>query len=129
MPITYEELLKETLPTRIDTDADYARIHARFGELFSKSRLTSAEEKLMNLLGILIREYDQRDPLPREGCSPSEMLQFLVDQSGQSAAALLTPIFGQRSHVYEALSGKRPISGPQAKKLGERFHVNPGIFL
>ena len=81
------------------------------------------------MLGVLIREYDQRDPLPRDGCSPQEMLQFLVDQSGQSATDLLGPIFGQRSHVYEALVGKRPISGPQAKKLGERFHVNPGLFL
>jgi antitoxin component HigA of HigAB toxin-antitoxin module len=57
------------------------------------------------------------------------MLQFLVDQSGQSAVKLLSPIFGQSSHVYEALTGKRPISAKQAKKLGERFRVNPGIFL
>lgn len=129
MPATYEELLAETLPVRIETDEEYERIHERFGELFSKSRLTRAEEKLMNLLGVLIREYDQRDPLPRDGCSPQEMLQFLVDQSGQSATELLGPIFGQRSHVYEALTGKRAISGPQAKKLGERFRVNPGLFL
>ena len=129
VPATYEELLTETLPTRIETDADYDRIHARFGELFGKSRLTQAEEKLMGLLGVLIREYDQRDPLPRDGCSPAEMLQFLVDQSGQSAVDLLGPIFGQSSHVYEALRGKRPIGAKQAKKLGERFHVNPGLFL
>jgi HTH-type transcriptional regulator/antitoxin HigA len=127
--ITYPDLLAETLPTRIDSEADYDRIHARFGELFGKLRRTQAEEKLMALLGVLIQDYDRRNALPREGCTPAAMLQFLVDQSGQSAAALLGPIFGQRSHVYEALNGKRPISGPQAKKLGERFHVNPGIFL
>lgn len=129
MPATYEELLTETLPARIETDAEYDRIHARFGELFGKTRLSKAEEKLKGLLGILIQDYDRRDPLPREGCTPAEMLQFLVDQSGQSATELLSPIFGQRSHVYEALTGKRPISGPQAKKLGDRFCVNPGIFL
>ncbi len=129
MPVTYENLLLETVPARIETDEEYNRIDAYFTDLFGRKRLTVAEKRLMDLLGILIQDYDKRDPLPREGCSPGELLQFLVDQSGQSASALLTPIFGQRSHVYEALNGKRPISGPQAKKLGERFHVNPGLFL
>jgi antitoxin component HigA of HigAB toxin-antitoxin module len=59
----------------------------------------------------------------------SHSVALLIDQSGQSATELLGPIFGQGSHVYEALSGKRPISGPQAKKLGDRFRVNPGLFL
>lgn len=129
MPVTYEDLLLETLPARIETDEEYDRIDSHFTDLFGRKRLTAAEKRLMDLLGILIQDYEKRDPLPREGCSPAELLQFLVDQSGQSASALLTPIFGQRSHVYEALNGKRPISGPQAKKLGERFHVNPGLFL
>lgn len=129
MPVTYGDLLLETLPARIETDEEYGRIDSHFTDLFGRKRLTAAEKRLMDLLGVLIQDYDKRDPLPREGCSPPELLQFLVDQSGQSASALLTPIFGQRSHVYEALNGKRPISGPQAKKLGERFHVNPGLFL
>lgn len=54
---------------------------------------------------------------PPQKSTPHELLQFLVDESGQSANALLLPIFGQRSHVHEALTGKRPIGGPQAKKL------------
>jgi hypothetical protein len=27
------------------------------------------------------------------------------------------------------LTGKRPISAPQARKLGQLFHVHPGLFL
>jgi antitoxin component HigA of HigAB toxin-antitoxin module len=55
-------------------------------------------------------------------------LQFLLDHSGKTAAVLL-PVFGQRSHVHEALTGKRPISAPQARKLGKLFSVQPGLFL
>ena len=127
--VTYEELLAETLPARIESDEEYRRVHARFGDLFSRNRLTAAENRLMELLGVLIQDYDRRNALPPDNSTPAEMLQFLVDHSGQSANDLLLPIFGQRSHVHEALTGKRPISGAQAKKLGERFHVNPGLFL
>jgi antitoxin component HigA of HigAB toxin-antitoxin module len=39
------------------------------------------------------------------------------------------PIFGQRSHVHEALNGKRPISAAQARRLGMLFNVDAGLFL
>lgn len=130
MAMTYEQLLIETAPEIIETDEQYGQILSRAGDLVGKAeRRTSEETKLMRLLLLLIEDYDERRAAPPEGCTPAEMLQFLVDESGQSAIELLSPIFGQRSHVYEALTGKRPISGPQAKKLGERFCVNPGIFL
>ena len=130
MTPTYEDLLLETLPERITTDEQYDSVHARFGELLGKPRQrTEAEDKLMELLGLLIQDYDQRNALPVEKCTPAELVQFLVDHSGKSATELLSPVFGQRSHVYEALKGTRPISADHARKLGKLFHVNPGLFL
>lgn len=126
---TYEELLVETAPARIETDEEYERIHARFAALFVRNRLTRAEERLRNLLGLLIQDYDQRHALPPDDSTAAELLQFLVEQSGKSAAELLQPVFGQRSHVNEALNGKRSISATQARKLGELFSVRPGVFL
>ena len=35
----------------------------------------------------------------------------------------------RRSHINEALSGKRPISAAQARKRGKRFNVDAGLFL
>jgi antitoxin component HigA of HigAB toxin-antitoxin module len=129
MSQTYQELLAETLPARIETDEQYDAFHARFGELFARHALSSAESKLKDLLGLLIQDYDQRNAIPQDGCSPAELLQFLVDQSGESATDLLSPVFGQRSHVSEALCGKRPISAGQARNLGALFHVKPGLFI
>jgi HTH-type transcriptional regulator/antitoxin HigA len=125
---TYEQLLAETLPSRIETEEQYETIHARFGELFSKKRLTAAEEKLKDLLGVLIQDYDRRHGLPPDNSSPAEILRFLLEHSDKTAADLL-PVFGQRSHVNEALNGKRPISAEQARKLGQMFHMNPGLFI
>ena len=125
---TYEQLLLETLPSRIDTDEQYEAIHAKFGELFSKKHLSPAEGKLKNLLGVLIQDYDRRHALPSDDSTPADILRFLIDEPGRSPADLL-PIFGQRSHVNEALNGKRKISAEQARKLGELFRVQPGLFI
>ena len=126
----YADLLRETLPEVIEDFEQYRAMGQRFGNLVGKQRKRSKEEtKLMRLLGLLLQDYDRRHASPREGCSPAELLKFLTEESGQPASALLAPIFGSRSHVSEALNGKRPIGADQARKLGELFHVKPGLFI
>jgi antitoxin component HigA of HigAB toxin-antitoxin module len=129
MPATYEELLAETVPARIENDGEYERIAARLGGLVRLGRKRSAEEtRLMKLLGLLVEDYDRRHGMPPDNSTPAELLQFLLDHSGKTSADLL-PVFGQRSHVHEALRGKRPISLVQARKLASLFNVQPGLFI
>ena len=126
---TYEQLLIETAPQVIETDEQYEMIGARLGDLVGKSRRRSAEEtRLMRLLMLLVEDYDRRHGMPPDDSTPAERLQFLLEHSRKTPADLL-PVFGQRSHVHEALTGKRPISAAQARKLGEMFHMQPGLFL
>jgi len=126
---TYEELLIETLPQVIETQAQYDPIARRFGDLVGKGRARSADEtKLMRLLALLVEDFDRRHALPPDRSTPAERLQFLLEHSGKTATDL-RPVFGQRSHVHEALTGKRSISAPQARKLGQLFRVDPGLFL
>ena len=126
---SYETLLTETCPQVIETWKQYRTIGQRFGDLLGKGRARTAEEtKLMRLLGLLIQDYDRRHALPPDNSTAADRLQFLLEHSGKTSADLL-PVFGQRSHVHEALTGKRAISAPQARKLGQLFHVHPGLFL
>ncbi|HTB14283.1 MAG TPA: hypothetical protein VK752_22080 [Bryobacteraceae bacterium] len=125
---TYEQLLVDVLPARIETDAQYDAIRTRFGELLGKSRRNKAEDRLMDLLGVLIEDFDRRHSLPPDKGTPGERLRFLLEHSARTSSDLL-PIFGQRSHVNEALNGKRPISIEQARKLGKMFSVRPGLFI
>ena len=125
---TYEQLLVETLPSRIENDEQYDLIRSRFGELLGKRRRTAAEDRLTDLLGVLIEDYDRRHALPPDDATPADRLCFLLEHSDKKPADLL-PIFGQRSHVNEALNGKRPISAEQARKLAKMFSVNPGLFV
>jgi antitoxin component HigA of HigAB toxin-antitoxin module len=80
-------------------------------------------------LAVLIEDYDRQHGMPPDNSTPAEYLQFLVEHSGKSATELLLPVFGQRSHVSEALNGKRAISVAQARKLGQLFHIAPRLFL
>lgn len=125
---TYEQLLAETLPARIEDDDQYDVVRSRFGSLLSKSRRSAAEDRLMRLLGVLVEDYDRRHALPTDDATPADRLRFLLEHSGRSAADLI-PIFSQRSHVSEALHGKRKISAEQARKLATLFSVKPGLFL
>jgi HTH-type transcriptional regulator/antitoxin HigA len=122
-------LLIETSPQVIDTEALYTQIARRLGDLVGKGRARSTEEtKLLRLLALLVEDYDRRHVLPPDKSTPAEKLQFLLEHSGKTTTDL-RPIFGQRSHVNEALTGKRSISAPQARKLGQLFRVSPGLFL
>jgi HTH-type transcriptional regulator/antitoxin HigA len=126
---TYEQLLIEAIPQVIEAEKQYREIGARFAELIGKGRSRSREEtKLMRLLALLIEDYDRRNALPPDDAAPGERLQFLLEHSGKRSADLL-PIFGQRSHVNEALNGKRKISAEQARKLARMFSVNAGLFI
>jgi HTH-type transcriptional regulator / antitoxin HigA len=127
--LTYERLLIDTLPQVIETERQFREIGARFGDLVGKGRArTPVETKLMRLLGVLMEDYDRRHALPPDDSTPAELLRFLLDHSQKTPSDLL-PVFGQRSHVNEALNGKRKISGDQARKLGAVFHVAPGLFI
>jgi HTH-type transcriptional regulator/antitoxin HigA len=125
---TYEELLIEATPTRIGDEAEYDSLRSRFGRLLAKRKRTAAEEKRMDLLGVLIQDYDRRNAMPPDDSTPAEILRFLMEHSEKTSTALL-PVFGQRSHVSEALNGKRQISTEQARKLGKVFSVDPGLFV
>jgi HTH-type transcriptional regulator/antitoxin HigA len=51
-----------------------------------------------------------------------------MESNGLKAVGL-APIFGGRGRVSDVLSGRRNISKEQAKRLAERFHVSPAVFI
>jgi len=90
---TYEQLLAETLPARVETEDQYDQLGARLGDLIGNRKCTPDQTKLMRPLCRLIEDYFRRNAMPREKSTPAEVLQFLVEHSGKSAAELLQPVF------------------------------------
>jgi HTH-type transcriptional regulator / antitoxin HigA len=107
---------------------DFHKADAEVGRLLKKGydKLSLEESRLLTLLTKLIEDYED-ETFDVSDAPPHEMLQSLLEINDLRQADLV-PIFGTRSRVSEAVSGKRAISKAQAKALGERFKVAPDLF-
>jgi len=82
---------------------------------------------LVKIVADHIREYENRVHPWDAAASPSELLEFLMDQHALRQSDL--PEIGTQGVVSEILSGKRRINARQAKLLATRFGVEAGLFL
>jgi HTH-type transcriptional regulator / antitoxin HigA len=124
----YERLLGDALPVVIRNEREYRRLLGAARRLMETpdENLAPEEGRLLELLGVLIEEYEDRvHPLPTVG--PHEMLRHLLEANNLRAGDLeeIMP----KSRVSEILSGKRGISKTQAKELAKRFRVPIDVFL
>jgi HTH-type transcriptional regulator / antitoxin HigA len=124
----YRKLLDHTLPVAIHTEAEYRRLleAARILMETPDSKLSEEEGRLLEMLGILIEEYEDRvHPLPKS--TPAKMLKHCLYEEGLTPADLASIL--PKSRVSEILNGKREISKSQAKALAEFFRVPVDLFL
>ena len=122
-PVAYGELLARVQPHPIKDDREYDRFVAEVGRLMERgeSNLSREETSLLEMLSILIEEYDRKH-YPIAPAQPHKMLTFLLEQRGLEPHDLW-PVLGAKSRVSEILSGKRAVSKSHAKKLAAFFHV------
>jgi HTH-type transcriptional regulator/antitoxin HigA len=124
----YKELVAEALPVVIHSEAEYQRLLEATRELMEQPEedLTKEEGRLLELLGLLVEEYEDRvHPLPK--ADPGEMLRYLLAEKRMEPRDVADIV--PRSRISEILSGKRSISKSQAKRLAERFHVSVDLFI
>jgi HTH-type transcriptional regulator/antitoxin HigA len=124
----YANLLANTLPKVIETEAECVRVEKIVDELLKKGdRLSPEEDKLLDLLSDLIENYEDK-VYPIEDAPPNEMLKFLMRENNLKQGDLLH-IFGSSGIASEVVNGKRSISKAQAKKLAEYFKVSVEFFI
>jgi HTH-type transcriptional regulator / antitoxin HigA len=127
-PQKYGRLLSRTLPTIIKTVGENDRAILIVEGLLAKGEKISAEETvLLELLGKLISDFEERFYQPRQA-SPQEVLVELMNARELKQKDLID-VFGSRSRASEAVSGKREISKAQAKGLAEFFNVSAELFI
>jgi len=127
--VAYGELLAKVQPHPIKDEREYDRLVAEAGRLMvrGEQNLSTEETSLLEMLSILIEEYDRKHyPLPPT--HPHKMLAFLLEQRHMEPHDLW-PVLGSKSRVSEILSGKRAISKVQAKKLAKFFHISADLFI
>ncbi len=125
----YARLLSKALPVKIRTEAEYDRMNAIIREFVDRDEevLSPEEERLLDLLSDLIQQYDE-EHYPVKDMTPHEMLRSLMDDNGLRHQDLWQ-LFGSQDIASEVLKGARAINRTQAKKLGDFFKIDPGVFL
>lgn len=123
----YTHLLEDVLPHVIHTDAENERCTVVLETLLRKKNRTAEEHRMIELLTLLIEDFEEREyPMPRRA-GPLDILRHLMDTNGLRQTDLLD-VFGTASVISEVLKGKRELSKTHIAKLSERFHVSPALF-
>ena len=127
-PKKYGKLLSNALPKIIKTEQENDRAILIVEKLLAKGeRLSSEEGALLELLGTLIADFEGKFYQPKDA-SPQDVLAELM-QDRDLKQSDLVDVFGSKSRVSEAVSGKREISKSQAKALGTFFKVPADLFI
>jgi HTH-type transcriptional regulator / antitoxin HigA len=118
----------QPLPQAITTAAENERALATVEALMHKAELTPEEDRLYDLLVVLIEHYEQENyPLQRLS-TPLSRVRHLLEFNNLKQTELLD-VFGSSGIASEVINGKREISKAHAKRLGEKFGVSPTLFL
>lgn len=110
----------------ISRPSSYERLMDTVRALMERQDLSQEEERLLELMAMLIEEYEDRvHPLPHT--KPHRILAHLLEERGWKPSDLASVL--PKSRTSEILSGKRSISKAQAKRLAELFRVPVELFL
>jgi HTH-type transcriptional regulator/antitoxin HigA len=126
--LRYGKLLAKAAPRVIENDKELKRVSELGRPLLHRQESRTPEESaLLDLLLKLIDDYQEKNSIIPK-LEPHEALEYLMEVNNLRQADLVE-VFGSRSRVSDAATGKRAISKEQAKRLGEFFCVSPALFI
>jgi antitoxin component HigA of HigAB toxin-antitoxin module len=96
-------------------------------ELMRMRRRTRGQEDLLELLWVLVGQYEQQC-FPAPDVTPGQVLAHLIEVRGVSRADLARATGIARQTVTNIVTGARGISAANRAKLAAYFHVSPHLF-
>jgi HTH-type transcriptional regulator/antitoxin HigA len=120
------DMIRRGAPRLIHSDEELAEYTRTLFSLTSKSKPTAAEQEAIDLLTLLIEQYEAlRYPLPK--ARAVEVLRLLMERNGVSQGKI-TPELGFQASASLILFGKRQLNRGHIARLSRRFHVSPAVF-
>jgi len=129
MSTAYETLLQEFVPRPISTQRSYQRTLKQIDGLIRKAKRSRAEDDLLELLAMLVEQYEIRQGQSNPELSPRDRLAGLLEarQLTQTELSRVTQV--PRTTINEILAGRRSISKANALRLANYFGVPTGDFI
>lgn len=114
-------LIEQGAPHRIHNEKELDRYTASLFRLTVKDRPTLAERETIDLLTLLIEEYEAQYRLPK--ADPIDMIKYLMEKQGLKHQDL-SPELGSPSNISLILSRQRQLTLKHVKALSVRFNVS-----
>jgi len=110
----------------LKSTTEYKKAIRRTMEIFDAAA-GSAEEKELDLLLVLVKDYEDRNyQLP--DLDPIEVIKLKMAENGIKSKEL-EPVIGSRGHVSSVLSGRRELTLSMAQRLKNYFNLPAEIFM
>jgi HTH-type transcriptional regulator / antitoxin HigA len=123
----YQALVSRTIPHIIRTEAENEHYIHVLESLCASPHPTAAQKELVELLTLLVEDFEERH-YALKPASPIEHIVELMEANNLKQKDLVD-IFGTASIVSEVLNGKRHLTTDHIRRLSERFHVSPELFI
>jgi len=118
------------LPRPIHSRAQAVDVEAMIDALAVDERRLSADQRdYLEMLNEVLTVWDETHAPAATDITPAALLKLLLEESGQTAAAVARAIGVNRSVLTRLLDGTRHFTIPQAKALAAHFAVAPVAFL
>src|SRR5258708_30254245 len=116
-PAKYGKLLVKVLPKPISTEREYDQALKLASQLMGKGegKVSPEEGKLLELLGVLIEDYDYRR-YPLGNHDPVMVFTGLMEARSLTAKDLWA-LFGSKRATSAVLNRRRTLSNKRAKKI------------
>lgn len=126
----YAQLLSRRRPQAISTKRAYDAAMSEIEDLTIRGQDRSvAETEYYRVLCALVADYERHFGADRwQKLTPAQALRELMAVKG-IAQSRVAEALGDRAAASSILSGRRQVSKTQAKKLGDLFNVDAGIFI
>ena len=119
-------LIEQGAPHRTHTEGQLTQYTQALFRLTAKDRPTSAEQETIDLLALLIEDFESQFCLPE--ADPITVLKHLM-KAGGLLQQDLRPELGTTSNISMILAGQRGITLANASALAARFGVDIRTFL
>lgn len=126
-PSEYLDLLRSFPPRPIRGDDDHRQAVEVVNRLLDRPALTPDEEDYLDVLGLLIADYEDAIYEHPE-FTPVERLRHLIEEHSLSQAELARRTEVPVTSISDILNGKRRISPRIRARFAECFGVSPSYF-
>jgi antitoxin component HigA of HigAB toxin-antitoxin module len=125
----YGELLAQAKPQVVHDDVTYRALLERLSHYLVRDKLSDAEEKLVELITLVIKGYEKERFKSTAKAPAIATLKYLMEHQGLRQRDLVPDVFETESVASAILRSSRGLTVRHIKRLANRFQLSADVFI